>query len=190
MPTRGSNAALIGMDQRIGIALARQRAHRIARHHRSFVRESGSNVEIHQASIQFRDGRAVFPAHSGIQGEGGADAPIVGEKGVIERVAKIFVGVAERDGGSVGNAQQKIREIRSGGGAGERKRPASVLLPEHIELLPLEVAAKLKIVARAIPKESGGNRVRLIMVDGLLGIGKRLDAAEKIRLGGPQSKGL
>ena len=118
MATRGSKAALIGTDQRIRIVLAGQCADWIARHHRNFGRKSGNNVEIHQASIQFREWRAVLPSHPGVQRQSRADAPIVGEKGVIQGSAKVFVGIAECDGSRVRNTQQKIREI----GAAWRRR--------------------------------------------------------------------
>ena len=78
-----------------------------------------------------------------------------------------------------GTPSRKSREIRAGGGAGESESAARVLLAEYIELLPPEIAAELEIVARAIPKEGGRNRVGLIAIEGLLRIGERLDAARE-----------
>src|SRR5712671_3922752 len=143
-------------------------------HYWSDGRKAWIDVEVHQASVEFGDGRAVFPADSGVQGEAGTHAPVIGDVGVVDRCAKVLVGVAESDGAGVRDAQKKVGErrtgsavrVRLGGRAGEGKSAARVLLREQIVLLAAKIGAERDVVAAAIPDEVVRDLVGLIASQG------------------------
>ncbi len=66
------------------------------------------------------------------------------KKASYKRIAKVFIGIAERDGSRIGYTQQEVSEIRSAHCSRERKGSAAILLRQRIELLPLEIAAELE----------------------------------------------
>src|SRR5262249_51519417 len=101
------DAVLIGLDEGIGVFLAGERPYRIVGPHGGDGAVAGSDVQVDQAAVLFDDRRAVFVAHAGVQRETGIDAPIIGEITVPGSGAEVFVGIAERDGTGIGDAQQK-----------------------------------------------------------------------------------
>src|SRR5215510_7855167 len=64
---------------------------------------------------------------------------------------EIFICVAERDRARARNSQKETRKIRSTG-ASERERSTSILLRQHVELLPSAVDAECHIVAPTVPE--------------------------------------
>ncbi len=188
MATRGSNAAFIGTDQRIGIALARQCAGWIVRHHRSFRPNPGTTSRFTRRpnnSVMGEPYSHRIPAFS-VKAELIRQSSV--KKASYSESRKYLSALPNAMEAAEGTPSRKFRKIRSRHDsrcisfAGKAKRSPPVLLSQHIELLLLEVASKLEIVARTIPKERGGNSVGLVMVDGLFGIGEPLDAAEEDKI--------
>ena len=61
-PMRGWKPCLVGSHERVGIALAGQRAGGIVADHRRHGRESGHDVEVHQAAVAFGDAASRTPS--------------------------------------------------------------------------------------------------------------------------------
>src|SRR4029077_19339385 len=122
------------------------------------------DIQIHQAVVQFVDGRLEVPAQSDIDAEVALDAPIVVHKSIQPRGAVIFVGIAVGDGTGGGNALQEIGEIVSGEGAGEDKPAARILLGQLIEIEPPEISAKGEVVLTANPDQVLADLVGAVVI--------------------------
>src|SRR5579871_2245523 len=114
--------------------------------------ESGSDIEVYQTAVLFRNGFFVFPAQSGVQSEAWVDSEVVVDESIPYRLAEIFVGVAEGDRTCVGYARRKIPEGGAGDSARESERSPRVLLRQVIELLPAEVGTERNVVTWTAPQ--------------------------------------
>src|SRR5207253_8705378 len=88
--------------------------------------ETGRDVEIDQASIEFGDRRFILPSHAGIDRQAAVDSPVVGNEAVIEALPQIFVGVAERNRARIRYAEEKAGEIRTGTRTAESERTSGI----------------------------------------------------------------
>ncbi len=155
-----------------------------------------SDVEVDEAVLELGDRRTVLPAHAGVDGEVGQDAPVVGRVGVVDGLAEILVGVAERDRAGVRHAEEEVGKIgaagrllvpRPGSGTGEGEGAARILLKEIVELLLAEVAADGDVVVPAIDGGGSGKGVGAAAIEGALRV-RQSEAMplEKFERGGPQ----
>src|SRR5262245_18025942 len=109
-------------------------------------RKARRHLEVYETPVQLADRRAVFPPNAEIQGEAGAQSPIVCDVSSRPRRAEILVRVAEGDRAGVGDAEQEPGEIGSSRSARESKSAPRILLRKQIELLPAEEASQGEIV--------------------------------------------
>ena len=114
-PMRGSKPILVGVDEGGGVGGAGEGAcgDWEARTGETAAKGlwRGGYVEVDEAAVELGEGGAVLPAQAGVDGEVGADAPVVGDEGVVDGLAEVLVGVAEGDGAGVGHAQEEVGEV-------------------------------------------------------------------------------
>ena len=107
------HATPVRTHERLRIAHAGQRPDRIVRHDRADGGEPGRHVEVHEPSEQLGERRFVLPSQPGVEGQAGAQPPVVGDVDLVGGRAQVFVGVAERDRAGARDAQQEIGADRS-----------------------------------------------------------------------------
>jgi hypothetical protein len=151
---------------------------------------TGNDIEIYQAAVELRDGRAVLPADPGVEGEARAHTPIIRKVEVIRRGAEVLVGVAAGNGASVGDAEQEAGEIVACRGSGEGECAARIVLRKIVELLSLVIGADRKVVRRPVAEQQPGDAAGLVAIERLLGISEARDAAGEIQRGRSPVLGL
>src|SRR5262249_50914575 len=134
--------------------------------------ESGADVQVNQAAVEFSDRRGVFPAEAAIEGETRTEAPIVIYIRGVSGAAEVFIRVTEREGTGVGRAQEEVGEIKSGSCAGELETAPRILLREEVELLAADIAAGCDVVRPVGIEERSRQCVGLETIERGLTVGK------------------
>ena len=74
-------------------------------------KEWGREVEVDQPAFQFGQRRAVIPSKAGVDGEVGANTPVVADVEVRKRLAKVLIGVAVSERTGIRDAEEEVGEV-------------------------------------------------------------------------------
>src|ERR1035437_3780004 len=160
---------LVRVYQGVGVVQAGKRAGGVVAQYLFDVAKAAGDVQVHQAAVFLGDWGAVLPTHTGIDGEGGVDPPVVQEVGVIGSRAEVLIGVAERNIAPSHDALQEVRKARSRY-SGEGEGAAGILLRNGVELDRAEVGAEGKIMRTAQVGAGETKGLRLVAVAGFLAV--------------------
>src|SRR5262249_8023300 len=163
-------SVLIAGNQRIGVAGAGERPMRTVRDHGRRVGESWRDIQIDDAPVLFINRRIVFPTQSNVERQRRADAPIVGDRRILDARAEILVGITEGDRGRIGNTEQEASEVIANCCAIEREASARILLRELIELLAADIALERYVMRAVIPEDILADADGLVADHGTIGI--------------------
>ena len=147
--------------------------------HRRFGSEVRPDVQVHQAVVQFGDGRLEIPAHPDIETE--VALACANRRSRIHpprmrgNICRALPKAMELVAGQPTRKSAKV--IPFGEGAGETKAAARILLRQLIEVEPAEIAAKSEVVLAMHPDQVLANLVGVVVIQRKVAVRKARDPA-------------
>jgi hypothetical protein len=137
------------------------------------------------------EGGLELVAEACVDGEVGVDAPVVLKEDIVGGGAEVGIGAAEADGAGLGEAEEEVGEVESGGGegqaalieraggqAGEGEGAAGVLVGAVIELEAAVLATDGGRVIAVDADEAVGEAGGLIAAEQRAGVGEAAEVGE------------